>query len=198
MGRKAGACGTALGDVIEQLGVGAVRNDHVSSAGGHHPGGPELGGHSAGTQRRAGPVGQRHHLGRDVLHQRDELCVRVGVGVGSVEAVDVAQQHQQIGLDAAGDDGGEGVIVADGGDLVGGDGVVLVDDGQCAQLQQAGEGVLDVLAAAGVLDVHAGEQNLRHRVVVGAEQPVVGVHQLTLAHSGAGLLGGGVLWAGWQ
>jgi len=57
VGRKAGACGTALGDVIEQFGVGAVRDDHVSSAGGHHPGGPEFGGHSAGTQRRAGSVG---------------------------------------------------------------------------------------------------------------------------------------------
>ena len=141
-------------------------------------------------------VCQRHHLGRDVLHQRDELCVRVGVGVGSVEAVDVAQQHQQISFDAAGDDGGEGVIVADGGDLVGGDGIVLVDDGQCAQLQQAGEGVLNVLAAAGVLDVHTGEQNLRHRVVVGAEQPVVGVHQLTLTHGGTSLLGGHIGRAG--
>ena len=122
----------------------------------------------------------------------------MGVGVGSVQAVDVAQQHQQVGVDAAADDGGQSVVVADGGDLIGGYGVVFVDDGQGTQLQQAGQGVLKVHAAFGVLHVHAGEQDLRHGVIVGVEQSVVGVHQLTLAHSGAGLLGGGVLWAGWQ
>ena len=117
----------------------------------------------------------------------------MGVGVGGVQAVDVAQQHQKVGADAAGDDGGQRVVVADGGDLIGGDGVVFVDDRQGTQLQQAGEGILDVLPAAGVLDVHAGQQNLRHGVVVGRKEPVVGVHQFTLPHGGASLLGGHIL-----
>ena len=90
------------------------------------------------------PVCQRQHLRSDALYHRDELCVRVGVGVGGVQAVDVAQQHQQVGMDAAGDDGGQRVIVADGGDLVGGNGVVLVDDGQRPQFQQPGQGVLEI------------------------------------------------------
>ena len=122
----------------------------------------------------------------------------MGVGIGGVQAVDVTQQHQHVSLGAAGHDGRQRVVVANGGDLIGGNGVVFVDDGQGTQLQQAGQGVLKVHAAFGVLHVHAGEQDLRHGVIVGVEQPVVGVHQLTLAHSGAGLLGGGVLWAGWQ
>ena len=119
----------------------------------------------------------------------------MGVGVGSVQAVNVAQQHQQVGLAATGHNSGQRVIVANGGDLIGGNAVVFIDDGQCTQLQQAGQGVLDVHSAFGVLHVHAGKQDLRYRVIVGTEQPVVGVHQLALPHGSAGLLGGGILWA---
>ena len=111
---KAGACRFALGNVIEQLRVRTVGNDHVGPAGGHHPGGAELGGHAAGAQCRAGPVGQRHHVRGDLFHQRDERCIRVGVGVGGVQAVDVAQQHQQLGLGAAADDGGQRIVIPNG------------------------------------------------------------------------------------
>ena len=101
-------------------------------------------GHAAGAQCGACPTLPAPSTSGDALYHRDELCVRVGVGVGGVQAVDVAQQHQQIGMDAAGDDGGQRVIVADGGDLVGGNGVVLVDDGQRTQFQQPGQGVLEI------------------------------------------------------
>ena len=122
----------------------------------------------------------------------------MGVRIGRVQAVDVAQQHQQVGLCTAGYDGRQCVVVADGGDLISGNCVVLIDDGQCTQLQKAGQGVLEVHPTLSVLHVHAGEQDLRHSVIVGIEQPVIGVHQLTLSHSGTGLFGGGVLWAGRQ
>ena len=181
MACKTGACGLACSDVVQKLRVCAVGDDHVCAAAGHHAGGTQFGGHAAGAEGRTGPIGQRHHLRGDLLHQWDELCIRVGVRIGRVQAVDVAQQHQKVCLD-----------------LVGGNGVVLIDDGQGTQLQQAGQGVLEVHAPLGVLHVHAGEQDLRHSVVVGVEQPVVGVHQLTLTHSGTGLLGGGVLGAGRQ
>ena len=192
---KAGADGLACGDIIQQFRVCAVGNDHICAAAGHHAGSPQLGGHAAGSQCRACTVCQRHHFRGDLLHQRDECRIRVGVGVRSVQAVDVAQQHQQIGLAATGYNSGQRVVVANGGDLIGGNAVVFIDDGQCTQLQQAGQGVLDVHPALGVLHVHAGKQDLRYRVIVGTEQPVVGVHQLALPHGSAGLLGGGILWA---
>lgn len=77
-------------------------------------------------------------------------------------------------------------------------GVVFVDDGQRTQLQQPGQGVLEIQPPSLVLHIHTGEQDLRHVVVVGGEQAVVGVHQLTLAHSGAGLLGSHITGAGGQ
>ncbi len=66
-------------------------------------------------------------------------------------------------VDAAADDGGQGVVVADGSDLIGGHGVVLVDDGQGTQLQQAVQSVFHVLPPVGVLNVHTGQQDLGHR-----------------------------------
>ena len=96
----------------------------------------------------------RFHIGFDSVYLK---YYGAGASLYVIAALLIYGDNQKFRHDAAGDDGGEGVIVADGGDLVGGDGIVLVDDGQCAQLQQTGEGVLDVLTAAGVLDVHAGE-----------------------------------------
>ena len=68
----------------------------------------------------------------------------------------------------------------------------LVDDGDGVQLQQALQRVLQVAAALRVVKVLPGQQHLGHRVVVLAEQPVIGVHQLTLAHGCRGLVGGDV------
>ena len=117
----------------------------------------------------------------------------VPTGVGGVQAVDVAEQKQQVRPHAPGHDGGQGVVLPDGGGhphLVGGHRVVLVDHRQNPQLQQAVDGVLKILPPLGVVHVLRRQQQLGHSVAVGPEQLVVGVHQLTLAHSGGGLLGG--------
>ena len=81
-------------------------------------------------------------------------------------------------MDAPCHDGGEGIVVADD-DLIGGDGVVLVDDGQCPQLQQPVQGVGKVETPGIVGSIVAGDQQLRHRVVVLAEQLVI---YLSLIH----------------
>ena len=60
---------------------------------------------------------------------------RVALGVGGVEAVDVGEEEELVGLDHLGDPGGEAVIVAEA-DLGGGDAVILVDDGDAAEAEQ--------------------------------------------------------------
>ena len=123
------------------------------------------------------------------------MGVGVPVGVSVVQTVDIAEQDQQVGVYRRRYDSGQGVVLADGvlhAHLVGGHGVVLVDNGQRAQLQQPENGVAHVAAALLAADILAGEQHLRHRVVVFVEQLVVGVHQLALTHGGCGLLGGHV------
>lgn len=88
----------------------------------------EFGGHAAGAQMGPGP-GQRQNFfgqGRDL---GNEGGVRMGVGVGGVETVNVRQENEYVGLHADGHDGGQGVVVADA-QLFGGHGVVFVDNGQ--------------------------------------------------------------------
>ena len=96
-------------------------------------------------------------------------------------------------MDAPCHDGGEGIVVADD-DLIGGDGVVLIDDRQRPQLQKPVQGVGEVEAPGIAGSIVAGDQQLRHRVVVLAEQLVIYIHQLALPHSGGGLFGRDVFW----
>ncbi len=119
-----------------------------------------------------------------------------GWGIGGVQAVDVAQKHQQVGMDAAGDDGGQRVIVADRGDLISGNGVVLVDDGQRTQPSSRVRVFWKFSRRPSCSTSSPVSRIWATFVVVGGEQAVVGVHQLTLAHSGAGLLGGHITGAG--
>ena len=128
-----GADGLALDNVVQHLGVGTVGNDHVHTGLGGTLGGGDLRQHAAGAQGRARAARQHLNFRRDLLDHRDELCVRVGVRVGGVQAVDVGHQHDQIGVDALGHQRGQRVVVAQRVFLAG-DGVILVDDRDGVQL----------------------------------------------------------------
>src|SRR5690606_39642159 len=100
---------------------------HLDPGGGGDPGRLDLGDHAAGAHARL--AGAADLDVGEVLGVPDLRYAR-GAGAGGVAVVDavhVGQQHQQVGADQVGDEGGEPVVVAEA-DLVGGDGVVLVDD----------------------------------------------------------------------
>ena len=113
------------------------------------------------------------------------------MGVGSVQSVNVRQQDQLVRPDALRHDGRQGIVVTDD-DLLGGNRIVFIDDGPRSQLQQSVEGVAEIIVAVLVLHIVAGDQQLGHGMVVFAEELIVGVHQLALAHGGSGLLGGNI------
>ena len=153
----------------------------------------ELGGHAAGAPPGARAAGHGLQLGGDGLHVVDQLRVRVGAGVGVVEAVDVAEQHQQLRPAQPGHDGGQGVVVAQhlglaGLDLRRGHRVVLVDHRDHPQLQQGLKGVAQVLRPDGGLHVLPGEEDLGHGAVVLGKELVVDMYHHALAHGGGGLL----------
>lgn len=120
-----------------------------------------------------------------------------------VDAADVGEQHQQVGLELGRDQRREPVVVAknraraagDERELFGGDGIVFVDDRHHPAAQQRDQGATQVEIAHAVVEIALGEQHLR------ADQPeprkgfLVEAHQPALADRGAGLafldLGGG-------
>ena len=117
----------------------------------------------------------------------------MGLGVGVIQPVDVAEQHQQVRMAQRRHNGGQGVIVAQdlvtaGLDLGGGDGVVFVDHWDDPHLQQSGESAAQVLGPVRVLHIVAGQQDLGHGAVVLGEELVVNVHHPALAHGGGRLL----------
>ena len=91
-----------------------------------HVGGDHLRAHPPRAQRR-GRVADLELLERlEVADLRDQRRGRVDARIGAVEAVDVRQQHQQIGADEHRHLRRQEVVVAEG-DLVGRGRVVLVD-----------------------------------------------------------------------
>ncbi len=97
----------------------------------------------------------------------DERRLGVEAGVAGEQARLVGQQHQQVGADQVGDEGGHAVVVAEA-DLVVGDGVVLVDDGHDAELEQARQRRPGVEVLLAHHEVEGRQQHLA------ADQPALG------------------------
>src|SRR5690606_24985221 len=76
-----------------------------------------------------------------------------------VQAVDVGEQEQQVGVHEVGHQCGEPVVVTEP-DLGGRDRVVLVDDRDHAELEQLGEGLAGVAVVRPTGDVVQGQQHL--------------------------------------
>ena len=111
-------------------------------------------------------------------------CLRVLV----VEGVDVGEHDEQVGVDLAGDQGAEPVVVAEGGaDLGGADAVVLIEDRDDAEMEQRLDGVAEVQIGLAVAEDLGGQQHLGDLDAVQSEGLAVLLHQQRLADRGTGL-----------
>ena len=98
----------------------------------------------------AGAAGDGLELGSTSTISSMSEARGVEAGIGGEQAGRVGEQHQQVGADEVGDEGGDAVVVAEA-DLVVGDGVVLVDDRHARRARAGGSSVragVQVLAAA--------------------------------------------------
>ncbi|EON24810.1 phosphoglucomutase/phosphomannomutase [Nocardioides sp. CF8] len=153
------------------------------------PGGIDLGDHAAGADARGAGCADRD--GGQVVrraHHRHELRTRAARG-SVVEAVDVGEQDQQVGVHEVRDQRGQPVVVTEA-DLGGGDRVVLVDDRQDAELEQLGERLVGVAVVGAPDDVVHREEHLPGDEVVAGELLLVAVREESLPDRGRRLLGG--------
>ncbi len=111
----------------------------------------------------------------------------IATRIGGIEAVDVGQQDQLVGLCHLGDPRREAIVVAET-DLGGRHGVVLVDHRNAAETEQRVQGGARVEVAAAVLGVVQRQQQLRGGQALGGERLAPGLGQADLADSGGGLL----------
>ena len=163
---------------------------HLDAALGGIVGSLELGDHAARAAVGAGAC--RHVQNRfvDFCHHINFFGVLVLARIGVVEPVNVRQDDQTVSARDVRHDRGQHVVVAKvvALQLVGRHRVVLVDDGNNAHQEQLVNGVVDVSALGFGLDRVSGQQNLRHGMVVFAENLVIHIHQLALSDGGERLL----------
>ena len=125
-------------------------------------------------------------VGVDGLHQVQQAGVGMFPGVLIEEAVDVGEEHQEVGAHQVADQGGQVVVVPEL-QLVGGHGVVFVDDGHHLPAQQGEEGVPGVQEAGPGFQVVVGQEDLGHLEADLGKGQLVGVHHDALAGGGHGL-----------
>ncbi len=182
VGQHHGADAGGAGHRVDEHRVTGGGRDHRA-----HPrprrdlGRRQLGGHAAAAPGRARAPGPLLELVIDLDDLLDERGAGVEAGIGGEHAGRVGEQHERVGADEVGHQGGQAVVVAEA-DLVVGDGVVLVHDGHHAQLEQAQQRAAGLEVLAPLHEVERGQQHLAGHQVVGAERVVVDLHQPALTH----------------
>ena len=175
----------------------ARREHHRDARTGGDPSGLDLGDHAAAADAGASwlaegdavEVRRTRHVGQ----QSGTRPARIAVE----EALDVGEEHQQVGVDEMGHQRSEPVIVTEP-DLVGGDGVVLVHDRHHTEIEQGTQRAVRVAVVAAPDHVVRSEQHLADRQAMPGERRGVPGQEQPLAHAGARLLGGKVARAPWQ
>ncbi len=169
-------------DEFEQYaGALAVGDDDLDAFGGYLACDALLGDHAAASETRLAGLNVLADVGI-VADDGDELRVGVG-GVACVDAVDVAEQDEQVGRHHGGDETRELVVVGEHqfGDRYG---VVLVDDGHHALLQHHLHTVLLIEVMPARAERLLGGEYLPAGNAMIAEEFVVLVDEFGLTDSG--------------
>ena len=182
-------------DIRERVELVAVHHNRVAPGGGCEPRRVHLRRHPAGPERGSGAPTHVHVEVIDVFHQGNELGLRVAVGVAGVQAVDIGEEEEVVGIAEGGDVRGECVVVAEF-EILHGDGVVLVDDGDDIAREERLEGALRVEVLRAVHQVVEAHQHLRDGLAHRGEEVVVHAHEADHADGSHGLFARQVRWFG--
>ena len=143
-------------------------------------------------RRHAARANARTRAGHEHTHEVvragdafDQLRTRM-IRRSRIQAVNVRQQHEGIGLDHLGDERSKSIIVAET-QLAGGHRVVLVEDWHDAEAEKPREGRAHVCVVVAAHHVVRGQQHLGGVEVMRLEGGGPPRHQESLAHRGGGL-----------
>lgn len=150
-------------DLLQDLRLRAVGNDAVDTVLCNLVHGGDLCDHAARSEPGTLAGSKVEHVFRDLLDIGDPDSIRVVLGVGIIQSVNIGQDYEKIGIGEAGNVSREGIVVAESTvvhDLRGGYGVVLVDDGNDAHLEKSLYCICYVGSRELVRDAVLGEKDL--------------------------------------
>ena len=129
----------------------------------------------------------------DPVNHGNQGRVRIAVGVGRIQAVDIGENYQQIGVDQVGYQCRQPVVVTKYlPDFVHGNHIIFVQDRDYANIQERSKRVPDIQVGLPFRQVINGEQGLRHMNAINLEHLLVSMNQAALPDCCQGLAGGNV------
>ena len=150
----------------------------------------ELATHSAGTHggaRLAGLTRERKHRRRNLRHKTQQTSIRILLRIVIEEAVFIRKNQEQVSIEEQRHIARKLVVIAHL-DFSDSQRIVFVDNRNNLTGKHSLDGVLQVLVTSAVAEVFGRQKNLANRELHPAEHFAVGIHQVNLAHSSAGLL----------
>ncbi len=169
-------------DGIEEGFVLSAADDDSTAGAKGDLGGGEFADHAADGGGLAGAFGHRFDLGSDFLNEWNDFSGALFID----QAGDIGEDKELVGAHHAGDQGGEGVVIAEL-NLCGADRIVLVDDGYDAAGEEALDGIEYGVVPVFRAEVFAGQKDLGNRQLMGIESALPVVDQDALPDGGAGL-----------
>ena len=129
----------------------------------------------------------------DPVNHGNQGRVRIAVGVGRIQAVDIGENYQQIGVHQVGYQRRQPVVVTKYlPDFVHRNNIVFVEDGDNTNVKQGRKGVPHVQIGLPFRQVINGEQGLCHMNTINLEHLLVSMNQAALPDCCQGLAGGNV------
>ena len=167
---------------LQSIGAGEL---HADATGGRQHRGLHLRCHAARAHARARTRHEHAHEVIRTLDTFDQLRARM-VRRSRVEAVDVRQQHEGVGLDHLGNERGKTIVIAET-QLAGGHRIVFVENRDNTEPEESRQRRAHVRVVVAAHDIVGRQQHLSGIEVMCLEGGCPPCHQEPLPHRGSGL-----------
>ena len=187
-GHEKGARRGSTEQAAQNIGLGAVGNNHGNTGRGDLAGGFYFCQHAAGPQCPWDLAGIAFDVFADRVDFRQQLGVGKDAGILVIKPVNVRQVDQQVRIHEQRHHGRQIVIVAEL-DFLHHNGVVLVDNGNDTPFQQGIKGVAGIQIPLAVSHILGGEKDLGNFAAIPVKCIFVSQDESGLTHGGHGLPG---------
>ena len=143
--------------------------------------------HTARPHRGTGITGNLINMFIYGVDDGDNSRIRMGLGIGCIQSIDIRKKDEQIGIDETTDHSRQRIVIANFIFIDSYD-IVFIDNRNNAHFQHSKQRITGIHELAPVLGVHPCQQYLAYDLAVFTEHHFIGMHEYALADSSYGLL----------